>query len=232
MMARSTSSHWGIIAACWAILLSPWGQAAWAKKIEQSQPAPPRPALPEIVSIQLEPQSLTLQDASDARQVLVWGIARDGRKFDLSFLAKMHADSALVEIDPAGFISGQKIGEGMVTITAAGQEAKLAVKVLKSDHPPVRFTRDVMPMLSSIGCNAGTCHGSAKGKNGFKLSLRGYDPQFDYNSLVNELQGRRVNRVEPAKSLMLLKPTAQAPHEGGLVIHEGTRQYETILHWV
>lgn len=173
-----------------------------------------------------------LRDASDARQVLVWGITADGHKFDLSYLAKMRVDPSLLEVDQAGFIMGRQAGEATVTITAAGKEATLAVKVLKSDHPPVRFTRDVMPMLSSIGCNAGTCHGSAKGKNGFKISLRGYDPQFDYNALVNELQGRRVNRVEPANSLMLLKPTAKAPHEGGLVLHEGSRQYNTILHWI
>ena len=61
------------------------------------------------------------------------------------------------------------------------------MKVLKAREPPVRFTRDVMPVLAGVGCNAGTCHGAAKGKNGFKLSLRGYDAEYDYNALVNEL---------------------------------------------
>ena len=71
---------------------------------------------------------------------------------------------------------------------------------------PVSFVRDVMPVLSKLGCNAGTCHGAAKGKNGFKLSLRGYDPIFDHRALTDDLEGRRFNRAAPDKSLMLLKP--------------------------
>jgi len=231
MMGWSMSVSRNIILSSLTALLL-LGQSAWAKKVEQSQPAPPRPPLPEFVSIQLEPDSLVLGDARDARQVLVWGVKKDGTKFDLSYQASFQEDSPIAVADATGFISGLAAGEGTLTVRAAGKEVKLPVRVLNADHPPVRFTRDVMPILSSVGCNAGTCHGAAKGKNGFKLSLRGYDPQFDYNVLVNELQGRRVNRVEPAKSLMLLKPTAQAPHEGGLVIHEGTRQYDTILHWI
>jgi len=65
---------------------------------------------------------------------------------------------------------------------------------------PVCFRNDVMAVLSKAGCKQGTCHGNQNGKNGFKLSLRGYDADYDYNVLVNELQGRRVNRVEPDKS--------------------------------
>ena len=64
-----------------------------------------------------------------------------------------------------------------------------------------------MPTLSKMGCNAGTCHGSANGKNGFKLSLRGYDPLFDHRALTDDLAGRRFNRAAPDQSLMLLKPS-------------------------
>src|SRR3954451_4957207 len=80
----------------------------------------------------------------------------------------------------------------------------------------VSFVRDVMPILNKAGCTQGTCHGAAKGKNGFKLSLRGYDPEFDYRALISDLSGRRFNRADPGRSLMLLKPTAQLPHGGGL----------------
>ena len=85
----------------------------------------------------------------------------------------------------------------------------------------MRFVRDIMPVMSKAGCNAGTCHGSAKGKNGFKLSLRGYDPDFDYQALVKDLSGRRFNRVNVEESLMLLKPTAEVPHEGRQAIKPG-----------
>src|SRR5438876_6961702 len=83
------------------------------------------------------------------------------------------------------------------------------------EQPRVSFVRDVEPILNKVGCTAGTCHGAAKGKNGFKLSLRGYDPEFDYDRLIHDLSGRRLNRADPARSLMLLKPTAEVPHVGG-----------------
>ena len=72
-----------------------------------------------------------------------------------------------------------------------------------------------------MGCNAGTCHGAAKGKNGFKLSLRGYDPLFDHRALTDDLEGRRFNRAAPDTSLMLLKPAGGVPHVGGVLIAAG-----------
>jgi len=72
-------------------------------------------------------------------------------------------------------------------------------------------------MIARTGCNAGTCHGAQAGKNGFKLSLRGYDPVYDVRALTDDLASRRVNIASPAQSLMLLKPTAAVPHTGGQV---------------
>src|SRR5436305_5761373 len=97
---------------------------------------------------------------------------------------------------------------------------------------PVSFVRDVMPILNKAGCTQGTCHGAAKGKNGFKLSLRGYDPQFDYETLLYDLSGRRFNRAEPGRSLMLAKPTQQVAHGGGLRFDIGSPYYKTIYNWI
>lgn len=94
------------------------------------------------------------------------------------------------------------------------------------------FIRDVMPILNYSGCTAGACHGSAKGKNGFKLSLRGYDAEFDYRALLFEVSGRRFNRAVPAASLMLAKPTMRVPHEGGQRIEEGSDAFATIVDWI
>jgi hypothetical protein len=89
-----------------------------------------------------------------------------------------------------------------------------------------------MPIMSKAGCNAGTCHGAAKGKNGFKLSLRGYDPEFDHQALTDELEGRRFNRAAPERSLMLLKPAGEAPHVGGMLFKPGDPYYEIIKAWI
>ena len=97
---------------------------------------------------------------------------------------------------------------------------------------PVTFLRDVAPILNKASCTSGPCHGAAKGKNGFKLSLRGYDPQFDYEALLYDLSGRRFNRADPGRSLMLAKPTQQVAHGGGLRFEKNSSYYKTIFDWI
>ena len=44
--------------------------------------------------------------------------------------------------------------------------------------------------------------------------------------------GRRFNRADPARSLMLAKPTQQVPHGGGLRFDANSRYYKTIYDWI
>ena len=109
----------------------------------------------------------------------------------------------------------------------------LAASLLTAQEAPkVNFLRDVAPIFNKTGCTSGPCHGAAKGKNGFKLSLRGYDPQFDYEALLYDLSGRRFNRADPARSLMLSKPTQQVAHAGGLRFETTSDYYKTIFNWI
>lgn len=96
----------------------------------------------------------------------------------------------------------------------------------------VSFQNDVMAVLSKAGCNAGACHGNAKGKAGFKLSLRGEDPEFDFKALTRDQSGRRTNPLEPDQSLTLLKATAQVAHEGGKRFAEDSWEYQTVRRWI
>src|SRR5262249_7969738 len=80
---------------------------------------------------------------------------------------------------------------------------------------PPDFAARVVPVLTKAGCNAGSCHGAALGRGGFRLSLLGYDPQADHDSLVDEFEGRRVNLAHPERSLALRKATGTLGHEGG-----------------
>jgi hypothetical protein len=96
----------------------------------------------------------------------------------------------------------------------------------------VTFLRDVAPIINKSGCTQGTCHGAAKGKNGFKLSLRGYDPRYDYEALLYDLSGRRFNRADPGASLMLLKPTMEVAHQGGMRFEKDSDYYRTIYNWI
>ena len=94
------------------------------------------------------------------------------------------------------------------------------------------FRRDVMPVFFRAGCNAGTCHGSARGKDGFMLSLFGYDPAGDYRRIVEEMPGRRVNTAVPEQSLLLLKATGKVSHTGGKLFDRDSELYQTLREWI
>src|SRR5688572_21751929 len=149
---------------------------AGAKPAETSEPKLAKPATPAIDSLQLEPASLILAHGRDGRQVLVWGITKDGQRFDITDDATLKPESAGVSISADRYVNPVAVGDTAVTVDAGGKQARLPVKVLSADVPAVGFIRDVMPVMAKVGCNQGTCHGAQSGKNGFKLSLRGYDP--------------------------------------------------------
>src|SRR5438094_7200071 len=93
----------------------------------------------------------------------------------------------------------------------------IAAPALHAGEPrPIDFRTDVIAALSRAGCNQGACHGSPQGKNGFRLSLRGFEPSLDYYTLTREEMGRRTNGVVPEESLILLKGTGRILHQGGV----------------
>jgi hypothetical protein len=97
---------------------------------------------------------------------------------------------------------------------------------------PVSFRNEVMGVLSRSGCNQGTCHGNLNGKGGFKLSLRGQDPDFDYSALTRGMLARRVDPHRPEASLVLAKATATVPHEGGLRFPVNSYEYRILKQWI
>ena len=114
-----------------------------------------------------------------------------------------------------------------------GLSASTTALVQRADAPPPpSFNADVMPVLTKIGCNGGSCHGALNGQNGFKLSLFGYEPDEDYEMIVHKHDGRRVNLTDPEKSLMLLKPTFQVPHGGGQVLKKDSPEFRALLTWL
>lgn len=99
-----------------------------------------------------------------------------------------------------------------------------------AEPPSLRY--DILPVLTRLGCNAGTCHGTPTGKNGFRLSLRGFDPATDWHSLVREHGGRRLNFLQPSASLLLRKATAEVPHQGGRRLTQDSPEYQLLLSWI
>ncbi len=100
------------------------------------------------------------------------------------------------------------------------------------ETPKLSFVKDIVPIFTKSGCANSNCHGSIRGQAGFKLSLFGYEPDLDYSAIVKAQDGRRINRTEPAKSLILMKPTFSTPHGGGERFKTGSLEYEAILNWI
>ncbi|HUR52630.1 MAG TPA: hypothetical protein VMZ71_00735, partial [Gemmataceae bacterium] len=105
------------------------------------------------------------------------------------------------------------------------------VALAPSRAQAVDFDTEIVPVLTKAGCNAGSCHGAAAGRGGFRLSLLGGDPAADYDAIVLEREGRRVNLARPADSLLLAKPTGAMPHEGGVRIEGGAAE-KRVVDWL
>src|SRR6478735_8955058 len=97
---------------------------------------------------------------------------------------------------------------------------------------PINFATDILPVLSKFGCNNGSCHGRAIGQNGFKLSLFGFDPEYDFAAIVHEGHGRRISPASPADSLLLRKATAQVAHGGGVRFTADSDAYKLLRRWI
>jgi hypothetical protein len=136
-------------------------------------------------------------------------------------------------VDRDGFV--RPVGDGLATITATvdGQVARTFVSVEEfSRDEPWSFRNHVQAILTKQGCNSGACHGAAAGKNGFRLTLRGYAPEIDYAALTRQSIGRRVVKTAPQESLMLLKPTGAIEHGGGVRFKTDSLEYRVISEWI
>ena len=192
--------------------------------------------LPEgakVVALEVYPAKVELSSRYAYRQLLLPAVLASGQRMDVTRLAHIEPTLGLAEVSPRGLVRAKADGSGSLGCTFAGQSVRVPLEVrgVGAEYP-VSFVRDVMPAISKMGCNAGTCHGSAKGKNGFKLSLRGYDPLFDHRALTDDLAGRRFNRAAPDQSLMLLKPSGSVPHIGGVLTRPGEPYYELMRAWI
>ena len=135
--------------------------------------------------------------------------------------------------------SGGMFGESLrqclgckVMMCAAVLALLPASLALGNDQAPLRFTVDVVPVLTKLGCNSGGCHGKATGQNGFKLSLLGFEPGLDYRAIVKEGRGRRVSPAAPARSLLLKKATNETPHERMFSYRRRTASGQSIPSWL
>ncbi|MGP0070054.1 MAG: c-type cytochrome domain-containing protein, partial [Isosphaeraceae bacterium] len=166
-----------------------------------------------IVSMEVQPKEIRLTHRFAYTQLLVTARLNSGETIDATRMVEPTLSSSIADITRSGLVRPRADGKGTLILRLAGKSAEVPVTVLGvHSAPKVDFIHDVAPVLSRVGCNSGTCHGSAQGKNGFKLSLRGYDPIFDVRALTDDQAARHVSLASPESSMMLLKPTGAVPH--------------------
>jgi hypothetical protein len=190
------------------------------------------PAGAKLTHLSVQPANVELQHPYEYRQLIVSGTLDTGDTIDVTRLVQVAAPAS-VKLSATGLVRPTSDGSGQISVMLNGVSATVPVRVSgQKTRYEVSFVRDVMPAMSKLGCNQGTCHGAASGKAGFQLSLRGYDPVYDYRALTDDLTGRRFNRAAPDRSLMLLKPAGAVPHVGGVLCQPGEPYYELLRTWI
>jgi len=180
------------------------------------------------------PQTVSLREIRQPQSLQVLANSPDGFSIDLRPQATFtSADPAIAAVDATGWIRPLATGKTQVTVKVGGQTKIIPVAVeLAGAEPPLSFRHEVMPVLSRGGCNMGACHGYSLGKNGFKLSLRGSDPDQDYFAVTKDAFGRRVTPISAEASALVAKARGDAPHEGGIRFARGSLSDQILTAWI
>ncbi len=191
------------------------------------------PKAPPIKLI-VHPAKVTLSGPRDQQRLGVLGKYSQERQWELNSTAKFRSlDPTIALVDEKGIVLPAGDGSTAIRVEFGGKVAEIPVQVsnAKADQL-VDFSREIVPVLTRVGCNQGACHGSQHGKGGFKLSLLGFDPTFDYAQIVQSAEGRRVVLSEPERSILLLKPSLIMEHGGGERFQVGSSHYNLIKRWL
>ncbi|MDW7995265.1 MAG: DUF1553 domain-containing protein [Gemmatales bacterium] len=180
------------------------------------------------------PSEVVLRHGRDRQQLVVTGEYAQGAVRDLTRAVRYQIEPTnLARISDTGVVTPLANGTGTIHVEFGSVRASVPLRVEQVEvRPPISFRQEVIAAFNVAGCNMGACHGTPNGKNGFKLSLRGYDPDSDYVQLTRDMNGRRTNLLQPELSLLLLKGSGRVPHEGGQRFAPGLITYEIIRQWI
>jgi hypothetical protein len=187
----------------------------------------------DLVRITAYPANIELNTSRDRQSIIVQALYSNGLTADVTSAAKLTlGDPALAKIEK-GTLLPAKDGSTQLAIAFEGQSVSLPIEVKNAaSERPISFKLDVMPVFMKAGCNTGSCHGAARGKDGFRLSLFGFDPDGDYFRLTRELNGRRINLALVHDSLVLEKSGGRVSHTGGKRFSEDSELYGTLARWL
>lgn len=184
--------------------------------------------------LRVEPAQVKLTHRRHRQSLVVTAPATAGQTVDLTTQARYTSGNEQVaRVSADGWIEPVSNGSCEIRVAAAARQAVVRVEVaLPAEPQDFSFRHDVMPVLSKAGCNQGACHGYSLGKNGFKLSLRGADPDADLLAITDEFYERRINRHHPSASLLVTKPLGDVPHKGGVRFERDSELHKLLLDWI
>jgi hypothetical protein len=186
-----------------------------------------------LSELRVYPSDVHLMTSRARQSVVVQAVYADGVTRDVSREAAWSvADPTIAALDDWTL---RPAGDGQTTVSATfeGQSAAIPVTVAQSqENRPVSFKLDVMPIFMKAGCNSGSCHGAARGKDGFRLSLFGFDPEGDHFRITREQPGRRVDLAVPSKSLIVEKALGAVPHTGGQLFDADSPLCADLVEWI
>ncbi|MFT5327302.1 MAG: hypothetical protein ACI8P0_005191 [Planctomycetaceae bacterium] len=183
--------------------------------------------------LELIPASVDLTGLGSTTSILVEKTADVQRVGQVTSGIKWSTDDSAIATVSDGEVTA--VGNGSTTLRATVDGRKLIAKVTVHKAGAAlspSFRNHVLAVLAKAGCNSGACHGALAGKGGFRLSLRGFDPATDYQTIVTQARGRRIELADPGRSLILAKPTGALPHKGGLRFETDSREYKVIADWI
>ena len=189
-----------------------------------------------VVAAQLtaSPSTLELTGRDPLHGLVVSLTDDDGKVSDVTRRASYEIDRpAIASADKRGIVTGLSDGQATLTVKLDLFIATVSVSVATfAEKPAPSFKHDVLPILTRGGCNMGGCHGKLAGQNGFRLSLRGYAPEWDHDWITQEVSGRRIDLGFPDKSLLLAKASGEIPHDGGVRFRTDSRMWQTLRDWI
>jgi hypothetical protein len=186
-----------------------------------------------LKALSVYPAQITLDGPRDEHRIGVLGEYADGRKWDLCRDATFASSDPKVAVVAGGIVRPVGDGQATITVQAGGKSATVAVTVKgAAAEVPVSFAREIVPVFTKAGCNQGACHGAQHGRGGFKLSLLGFDPEFDFPQIVQSAEGRRIVVSDPERSILISKPAGVMEHGGGERIKVASREYNLIKRWL
>jgi mono/diheme cytochrome c family protein len=190
--------------------------------------------LPQLTRLEIFPDKFALETQRDFHRVVVMATFNDATTRDVTAFANLRvADGKIAKLDGDVLKPAADGGATELLATLGSQTVKAAVAVKDgAKDRPVSFHLDVMPVFLRGGCNQGGCHGAARGKDGFRLSLFGMDPDGDYTRLTREMVGRRVNLAIPEESTLVEKAVGAVPHSGNQCYEPESEYNQTILEWI